>query len=214
MNNKIYFYQNNPCTIINKINDEFCEVAISHKYGSEMELMCQGCAVGDSDNKLSCTCSEHEWIVEQLQDEEHLSLVIVRSIYLREDPVEYFDILSLKKIKEEERVKINDIKLIHKEWEDSIKEKKLSVDALTKESEAICLHIESAKLKEVRLIESIESLSEELKTVNVKIKSTDDVISINDYESLERDSEKLRALEAGGVDNWTWYDESMKNAGL
>lgn len=27
---------------------------------------------------------------------------------------------------------------------------------------------------------------------------------------LEKDSEILRALEAGGVDNWEWYAESLK----
>ena len=29
----------------------------------------------------------------------------------------------------------------------------------------------------------------------------------------ERD-DILTALESGGVDNWTWYEESLKNAGL
>ena len=34
------------------------------------------------------------------------------------------------------------------------------------------------------------------------------------YDQLCADSEKLTALESGGVDNWEWYWESLKNAGL
>ena len=30
--------------------------------------------------------------------------------------------------------------------------------------------------------------------------------------SLEHDSSVLAALEAGGVDNWEWYDQSIQDA--
>lgn len=36
-------------------------------------------------------------------------------------------------------------------------------------------------------------------------------ISSIEYNSLIEDSEKLAALEAGGVDNWEWYHESIKD---
>ena len=36
-------------------------------------------------------------------------------------------------------------------------------------------------------------------------------ISIDEYERLMNREEKLCALENGGVDNWEWYEESMKN---
>ncbi len=39
-------------------------------------------------------------------------------------------------------------------------------------------------------------------------------ISKTTYDELIRDSKILRALEAGGVDNWEWYSESLKDAGL
>ena len=32
--------------------------------------------------------------------------------------------------------------------------------------------------------------------------------------ALEKRDEILTALEAGGVDNWTWYDESLQDAGV
>lgn len=34
-------------------------------------------------------------------------------------------------------------------------------------------------------------------------------ISLEEYAELQRDSRMLAALQAGGVDNWEWYDESL-----
>lgn len=36
-------------------------------------------------------------------------------------------------------------------------------------------------------------------------------ITLKEYKSLLKDSRKLAALEAGGVDNWEWYGESLEN---
>lgn len=36
------------------------------------------------------------------------------------------------------------------------------------------------------------------------------MISKSRLEELERAERKLNALEAGGVDNWEWFDESLK----
>lgn len=35
------------------------------------------------------------------------------------------------------------------------------------------------------------------------------IIPKNEFASLLRDSDKLRRLEYGGVDNWEWYSESL-----
>lgn len=34
-------------------------------------------------------------------------------------------------------------------------------------------------------------------------------ISASEYKKMQRDIAKLNALEAGGVDNWEWYGESL-----
>lgn len=36
-------------------------------------------------------------------------------------------------------------------------------------------------------------------------------ISKKEYESLKEDAYKLQCLESGGVDNWDWYHESLKD---
>ena len=37
------------------------------------------------------------------------------------------------------------------------------------------------------------------------------IIPKNEFASLLRDSDKLRRLEYGGVDNWEWYDEDLSD---
>ena len=37
------------------------------------------------------------------------------------------------------------------------------------------------------------------------------IIPKNEFASLLRDSDKLRRVEYGGVDNWEWYGESLYN---
>ena len=37
------------------------------------------------------------------------------------------------------------------------------------------------------------------------------IIPKNEFASLLRDSDKLRRLEYGGVDNWEWYSESLND---
>jgi len=36
-------------------------------------------------------------------------------------------------------------------------------------------------------------------------------ISASEYKKMQRDIAKLNALEAGGVDNWEWYSESLSS---
>ncbi len=37
------------------------------------------------------------------------------------------------------------------------------------------------------------------------------MLTEEEYEELLRDQRKLRALEAGGVDNWEWYEASLED---
>ena len=37
------------------------------------------------------------------------------------------------------------------------------------------------------------------------------IILKNEFASLLRDSDKLRRLEYGGVDNWEWYGETIND---
>jgi hypothetical protein len=45
---------------------------------------------------------------------------------------------------------------------------------------------------------------------NLKVEGTDNIITKEEYEQLLDRDRMLSALEAGGVDNWSWYGESLK----
>lgn len=45
---------------------------------------------------------------------------------------------------------------------------------------------------------------------NVRVDGSDKLITKEDYDELVHKSKVLDALEAGGVDNWEWYSESLK----
>lgn len=36
-------------------------------------------------------------------------------------------------------------------------------------------------------------------------------VTRKEYDKMQRELSKLAALEAGGVDNWEWYDESLSD---
>ena len=39
-------------------------------------------------------------------------------------------------------------------------------------------------------------------------------VPLKEYKELIRDQKVLRALEAGGVDDWEWYSESLESIDL
>lgn len=47
--------------------------------------------------------------------------------------------------------------------------------------------------------------------MKLSISNDDKKVLLNYIEELENRDEKLSALEAGGVDNWEWYAESLSD---
>lgn len=219
MSEKIYFYQNNPCVIIRDVNEEFAEIRLSHHFAGDMELtgQCMGCNVGDSDNKLSCTCDEHSWIIEDIQNEENLLLVMVEKRLLTDHPIEHLTIKDLKgQIKKEVEL-FSKTKELHEEWRLSLSAKQKKADSLSSEITALKLSVEANQEIKAQSEKGLDKLTDKYNSIVVTIakynnRSFD--ISMGEYDNLLKRVEILQALEAGGVDNWQWYDESLKNAKL
>ena len=162
MSKTIYFYQNNPCVIVRAVTDDIVEIQINHKFAENMQLtgQCQGCCIGDSDNKISCTCDEHSWIIEEIQ-------AAKKSM---------FNLVS-----------------------DEIK-------VLEQRKESLMLLIDGYDSKS-------EGLQKTLDAMLVNISGGSDSISRYELQKLRSRDDTLSALEAGGVDNWEWYSESIENSG-
>ena len=99
---------------------------------------------------------------------------------------------------------------------------------MIKEQEKTLENHKSEILKSDRIVENrkvlaessdkeYEALRKKIKDLNnehqVLVESKDKTIKISykDYEELLDRDRLLGALESGGVDNWEWYSESLKN---
>lgn len=212
MSDKIYFYQNNPCVIIRDINEEFAEIRLSHYFASDMELtgQCEGCCVGDNDNKLSCTCDDHSWIIEEIQSEENLLLVIAEKRLLTDIPVEHVDILALVKERKRWQERLLKTKELHEEWRLALNAKQAKAESLTHEMESLKLTVDANKHLREQSEAGLEALTNQYNKIAVAIGYGSQKITTGEYDQLLKRGEILTALEAGGVDNWEWYDESLK----
>lgn len=217
MNNKVYFYQNNPCIIVRDVNEDFCEVSINHRYAQDMELTghCMGCTVGDSDNKLSCTCEEYSWIIEEVQEEDHKMIVMVEKRLLQDNPVEFREIQRLSVKVDEKKEILEKVKKIHEDWVNYVEMLKLKKETLSKEISA--LESKKSEMENVCTIlddeySSVEERYNEMVVAIGYMKNKN--ITQKEYDNLLKRDKVLSALEAGGVDNWEWYSESLTDAGL
>lgn len=211
---KVYFYQNNPCVIIREVTEEIVEVQIDHTFAEDMETRghCQGCCIGDSDNKLSCTCDEYEWIIEEFKNDVNRLAVMVERRLLTEKPVESVTIERLRDEIDIIKSNLESTKMLHEEWRLSSKMYQERVESLKLELLALEASIKSNKaIKEDTEI-GIKSLSKKYGEMLVNIDKysiTKKQISYSEYERLLERDKTLSALEDGGVDNWEWYGESI-----
>jgi len=211
VNNKVYFYQNNPCIIIRDVNEEFAEIRLSHHFAGDMELtgQCMGCNVGDSDNKLSCTCDEHSWIIEEVQEEENLLLVMCEKRLLSEIPVEHMDISALAQERKRWQERLAKTKDLHEEWRLDLNVKKSKSESLKLEIDALKKDVEANRVIRQQSEKGIDDLTQEYNKIIVTIGYGQKQITMKEYDRLLKRDETLSKLEAGGVDNWEWYDESI-----
>ena len=113
---------------------------------------------------------------------------------------------------DEERSLLNKTKVLHKEWGLAVKSLKLKSEALQAEIKSIQLSIDIARKTKEQSESGLDRLMDEYNSIVVAVNqysSTKFEISMEDYNKLEKRDEILSALEAGGVDNWDWYGESL-----
>lgn len=216
---KIMFYQNNPCTIIRSVNDQFVEIYLSQRFAADMKVtgQCEGCCIGDSDNKISCTCDDHSWIIEQVQEEENAIICMVETRLLLDKPIEG---KAIKKLQEQivtQKSELETTKELHAEWVASIKSMKQQKAALKSELDALELSVEAARNIRNTSELGIKKLQEQHGKMVVEIQTYsihNEKITKREHDRLTKRDAELAALEKGGVDNWEWYGDSLKNAGL
>lgn len=211
----IKFYMNNPCEIIRKITDEFSEVKVYPQFMDD-ELSgagwCSACMVGGHDGAHhSHTCEPYQEVIEAIRDTESSMIIVVENRLLQDNPVE-FSTWTLV------REQVNAKKAERDSFYDESRKLKSEISEINKELIANKLEIEYSSVKASDLRHEIDLLSNKKYQLNLGIQDIQDSITVGGIrlsisgsylrECIESKI-KLEHLEAGGVDNWEWYGDSL-----
>lgn len=208
------FYMNNPCEIVRKINDDFSEIVVYPKFADSMEgsQWCTACMVGGMDGAHpSHTCEPYQDVIEAINDSEASMLIVVENRLLQDKPVEFAKWSeAITQIKE-----INSDILNKKKLVSDIKRSGLNIRNrnLIKSKE---IDLKSAKIADLdrnicELEAEIIGLRRSLGTAKglVSVGSVTLSMSVDELKAMIKDSLVLEKLQAGGVDNWEWYGDTL-----
>lgn len=222
MKEKIKFYQNNPCVIIRDINDAFCEIQLNVHFATNIEAEYY-CTPSECRSPLSSgEAAEEEYeqvqaIIEDIQNEEHSIICMIEKRLLHDKPVEITTIKSLIKNIEDQKLEFESTKTLHKEWRRAVQCLKSNANLLKSEIQTLKLTQEAEININKTAKSGIDNIQEKYNEMLVYISDfggKDNFITNSEHNKLLNIEKIMLALEAGGVDNWEWYDESLKNAGL
>lgn len=216
----IKFYQNNPCLIIRDVNELFCEIQLNTHFAANIEAEYY-CTPSECRPPLSSNNEEEyeqaQAIIEDVQNEEHSIICMVEKRLLHDAPIEANSINSLQREIERQKEELAYTKTLHTEWQEAVKGLKSKSDLLKSEIQTLELSREAHFNLNKTAKAGIEKLQDKYNSMLVYIndwRNKDKFITKAEHASLLATEKKMAALEKGGVDNWEWYEDSLKNAGL
>lgn len=227
MKNELKYYNNRPVLVIEKDeNTDFYKVLVKVEIqGKNLDEIaesfrgCDACMVG---HKSTCYCDERvneaNELLEIIFTENNIdeeNFFYVRGKELRDHPFEWKENESLKdKIKGAKNVLDGLIDIVA-ENKSLIKQQEKQLSDNKEEIRKMDAIVENRKALTEIVIKDYDKLKADIKSMESqkKLIIVDSEVKINysDYEELLDRNEKLTALENGGVDNWEWYSESLKN---
>jgi len=227
MEKEIKYYNNRPVVVLEKDKDtDFYKVLVKVEIqGKNLDDIaeqfrgCDACMVG---HKSSCYCDDEVAkaydvldiiFTDYNIDEENV--FFVRGKELKDRPFEWKENEQLRdKIKGNKNVLdglidiVAENKALIKEQEKRLKDNEDKI----KQSDAV---VENRKSLKEFAIKDYDKLTADIKKLesqkNLIIVGSEVKVEYKDYQYLLKRDEELSALESGGVDNWEWYGESLKN---
>lgn len=217
----IKFYQNNPCLIVRDVNELFCEIQLNVHFAANMESEYY-CTPSEFRSPMSSHDNGEEQegiqaIIDDIQKEEHSIICMVEKRLLHDSPIEANTINSLAKEIKRQSAEFEATKDLHEEWQASLKSLKSQAESLRVEISALELSREANENLRKTTKSGLNKMCLRFNKILVdigKYERGSKQVSMGTYNELENRSCRLAALEKGGVDNWEWYEESLKNAGL
>jgi hypothetical protein len=230
MENTIKYYNNRPVYVLRKHETaDFYEVLVNLEiqnidldYIAETYRGCDSCMVG---HKSECHCtskvSEAYDLLERIVEEHKINeenIFFVKSKDLKEKPFEWSENEKLKAEITTKKNVLNGVIDIVAEQKSLIKEQEKKIKTNNEELLKLDRIVENRKALTEIVIKDYEKLQEDVKKLESRKKliiiDAEVQINYSEYQELLKRDELLTALEQGGVDNWEWYDEAVKNLKL
>ncbi len=110
---ELKFYNNNPCEVIRKINDDFSEVAVYPQFDTDMSGVdwCTECLASNGGASSHHTCEQYQDVIDTIRSNESSIIVIVENRLLASAPVEF---KAWKKLKSEIKEMSNEVSELFK----------------------------------------------------------------------------------------------------
>jgi hypothetical protein len=218
----VKFYQNNPCLIIRDVNELFCEIQLNTHFAAniEAEYYCtpSECRAPLSGGEVAQDeYDQAQAIIKEVQSEEHSIICMVEKRLLHDKPIESNTINSLKRTIDDQKFEFESTKILHTEWQQAVKGLKSKADLLKSEIQTLELTRDANFNINKTAKAGVDKIQDKFNSMLVYIndwRNKDKFITKSEHESLLATKKKMAALEKGGVDNWEWYEDSLKNAGL
>ena len=218
---EIKFYQNNPCLIIRDVNELFCEIQLNTHFAANIESE-HYCMPSEFRGPMSSHDGGEEQegyqaIIDDIQEEEHSIICMIEKRLLHDTPIEANTINSLTRKIDDQKFEFESTKILHGEWIKAVKGLKAKSDLLKSEIQLLEMSREANFNINKTAKSGIDKLQEKYNAMLVYIndyRNKDKFITKAEHQSLLETEKKMAALEKGGVDNWEWYEDSLKNAGL
>jgi len=222
----IKYYNNRPVLVLQKhevvdfyqilVDIEIQDIDLDHI--AESFRGCDACMVG---HKSTCYCDESvakaydvvERIIEDYKIKDS-QLFYVPAKDLKDTPFEWRENKGLvDKIKGNKDV-LNGLIDIVAENKSLIKQQEKQLSDNKSEIYKMDAIVENRKSLTEMVIKDYDKLKSDIEELESKKKlivvDSEVKIEYSEYEKLLKRDEILSALEIGGVDNWEWYDESLK----
>lgn len=213
---KTYYYNNRGAIPIEKQGDtDFYKCVVNFNPVLDMRGIefCTPCMCCSPDGSHPTHChDEYQEVIDVLNEEKHTQdIMFLPASMLKEHYFEYRPNETLK-----DEIKKNEFRLNNSNLE--LKAKIMSIDELQVQISSLCYITDQCQQEINRLEENISELRQQELSIHESIENNKDAviegskktISIKRLLSLLATENRMIALENGGVDNWTWYDESIK----
>lgn len=207
---KVYYYNNRRVVPIALEYGEIFRCGILLNMNNEVtgSQWCSPCNIGGRETH-TCELADEviESVLENLSEED---ITFIPSVYMKEQPMEF---LPYVKVAAEIKKMQGDLGVAQMEL---ISTKRQATDIATASAKVQAETIAAQR----KYDEMVESLEEKQAVLAKKIEEIDNVIvslpsnkslTVKEFNEIYRNHLRMSDLDSKGVDNWVWYEESVRD---